>query len=153
VTGVARHTNDGAPAAYRCRGSGIQGDPDMRALALGTAISLIVGTSALAQQDNKFTAKYLLPYCRDAITNKAPTMSSDAVMQGMCVGIVDALDFLMSELPADKEYRSCPPSDATLKQTVQVVLKYIDERPERMNESFKKLAIEAIREAWPCGTN
>src|SRR5919204_1523746 len=124
----------------------------MRALALGTAIGLIA-TSALAQQDDKLTAKYLLPYCRDAITNKAPTMSSDAVMQGMCVGMVDALDFLMSELPPeDKEYRSCPPSDATLKQTVQVVIKYIDEQPERMNESFKKLAIETIREAWPCGT-
>ena len=119
-----------------------------------TAIGLIVGTSALAQQNDKFTAKYLLPYCRDAINNKAPTMSSDAVMQGMCVGMVDALDFLMSELPEeDKKYRSCPPSDATLKQTVQVVIKYINERPERMNESFKKLAIEAIREPWPCGTN
>ena len=125
----------------------------MRGLVLGIAIGLIA-TSALAQQDDKFTAKYLLPYCRDAINNKAPTMSSDAVMQGMCVGMVDALDFLMSDLPAeDKEYRSCPPSDATLKQTVQLVIKYIDARPERMNESFKKLAIEAIHDVWPCGTN
>ena len=126
----------------------------MRALIVGIALELALATSAPAQQDNKFTAKHLLPYCRDAMNNKAPTMSSDAVMQGMCVGMVDALDFLMSDLPAeDKEYRSCPPSDATLKQTVQVVIKYIDERPERMNESFKKLAIEAIRDAWPCGTN
>jgi hypothetical protein len=126
----------------------------MRAFILGIALALVLAVSALAQQDNKFTAKYLLPYCRDAITNKAPSMSSDAVMQGMCVGMVDALDFVMSDLPAeDKEYRSCPPSDATLKQTVEVVIKYIDARPERMNESFKKLAIEAIRDAWPCGTN
>jgi|SRR3954447_8128187 hypothetical protein len=126
----------------------------MRRLILGIALALVLAVSALAQQDNKFTAKYLVPYCRDAITNKAPTMASDAVMQGMCVGMVDALDFIMTELPPeDKEYRSCPPSDATLKQTVQVVMKYIDERPERMNESFKKLAIEAIHDAWPCGTN
>jgi Ssp1 endopeptidase immunity protein Rap1a len=126
----------------------------MRALIFGIAMGLALATSALAQQNDKFTAKYLLPYCRDAMNNKAPTLSSDAVMQGMCVGMVDALDFLMSDLPAeDKEHRSCPPSDASLKQTVQVVIKYIDERPERMNESFKKLAIEAIRDAWPCGTN
>jgi Rap1a immunity proteins len=125
----------------------------MRALVLGIAISLMA-SSSLAQQDEQFSAKYLLPYCRDAINNKAPTISSDAVMQGMCVGMVDAIDFIMSELPPEeKEYRSCPPSDATLRQTVQVVIKYIDERPERMNESFKKLAIEAIRDAWPCGTN
>ena len=126
----------------------------MRALILGIAMGLALATSTLAQQNDKFTAKYLLPYCRDAINNKAPTVSSDAVMQGMCVGMIDALDFLMSDLPAeDKDYRSCPPSDATLKQTVQVVIKHIDARPERMNESFKKLAIEAIRDAWPCGTN
>jgi Rap1a immunity proteins len=126
----------------------------MRALIFGIAMGLALATSAPAQQNDKFTAKYLLPYCRDAMNNKAPTLSSDAVMQGMCVGMVDALDFLMSDLPAeDKEYRSCPPSDATLKQTVQVVIAYIDARPERMNESFKKLAIEAIRDAWPCGTN
>ena len=125
----------------------------MRASIIGIALGLIA-TSALAQQDEKFTAKYLLPYCRDAMNNKAPTMSSDAVMPGMCVGMVDALDLIMSELPVeDKEYRSCPPSDATLKQTVQVVIRDIDARPERMNESFKKLAIEAIRDAWPCGTN
>jgi Rap1a immunity proteins len=41
----------------------------------------------------------------------------------------------------------------TLRQVVQIVISYIDARPERMNESFKKLVIEAIRDAWPCGTN
>lgn len=120
----------------------------MRALALGTAIGLIVGTSALAQQNDKFTAKSLLPYCRDAVTNKAPTLTSDAVS----VGIVDAIDFMMSEF-AQIEYTTCPPSDVNLRETVQVVIKYIDARPERMNENFKKLAIEAIHDAWPCGTN
>ena len=122
----------------------------MRALILGIAMAL-VGTSALAQ-DDKFTANYMLPYCRDAINNKAPTLSSDAIMQGMCVGIVDAIDFMMNTAAAEDQYRSCPP-DVTLKVTVQVVIKYIDARPERMNESFKKLAVEAIHDAWPCGTN
>jgi Rap1a immunity proteins len=124
----------------------------MRALALGIAIGLIVGTSALAQQNDKFTAKSLLPYCRDSVTNKAPTLTSDAVMQGMCVGIVDAIDFMMSEF-AQTEYTTCPPSDVNLRETVQVVIKYMDARPERMNENFKTLAIEAIHAAWPCGTN
>jgi len=125
----------------------------MRALVLVAPIGLIMGTSALAQQDDKFTAKYLLPYCRAAITNQAPTLTSDAVMQGMCVGIVDAIDFMMStSQPQEEEYRSCPP-DVTLKETVQMVITYIDARPERMNENFKKLAIEAIHDAWPCGTN
>ena len=125
----------------------------MRALALGTAIGLLAGTSALAQQDDKYTANYMLPYCRAAVNNQAPTLTIDAVLQGMCVGIVDAIDFIMSNYPPkEKEYRSCPP-DVTLKESVQVVIAYVDARPERMNENFKKLAIEAIHDAWPCGTN
>ena len=124
----------------------------MRALVLGIAMGLVVGT-ALAQE-NKSSANYMLPYCRAAANNQAPTLASDAVMQGMCVGIVDAIDFMMSEFPPDeKEFSSCPPGDVTLKQALEVVIKYIDGRPERMNENFKKLAIEAIHDAWPCGTN
>jgi hypothetical protein len=33
---------------------------------------------------------------------------------------------------------------------VLVVVKYIDERPERMHERFTKLAYEALKAAWPC---
>ena len=35
-------------------------------------------------------------------------------------------------------------------QTVRVVVQYIDSRPERMHEDFKKLALEAMKAAWPC---
>jgi hypothetical protein len=125
----------------------------MRALIFGIAMGLIVGTSALAQED-KSSANYMLPYCRAAANNQAPTLTSDAIMQGMCVGIVDAIDFVLSEFPPDeKEFSSCPPTDVTLKQALQVVITYIDARRERMNENFKTLAIEAIHDAWPCGTN
>jgi Rap1a immunity proteins len=75
-------------------------------------------------------------------------------MQGMCVGIVDAIDFVLSEFPPDeKEFSSCPPTDVTLKQALEAVIKYIDARPERTHENFKTLAIDAIHDAWPCGTN
>jgi hypothetical protein len=125
----------------------------MRALVLGIAMGLVVGTSALAQED-KSSANYMLPYCRAAANNQPPALTSDAIMQGMCVGIVDAIDFVLSEFPPDeKEFSSCPPTDVTLKQALEAVIKYIDARPERMHENFKTLAIEAIHDAWPCGTN
>jgi hypothetical protein len=124
----------------------------MRALILGIATGLMLANSALAQ-DDKYTANFMLPYCRDAINNKSPTLTLDAVLQGMCVGIVDAIEYMMSEYPPDeRDLAVCPP-DVTLKETVQVVIKYIDARPERTNENFKKLAIEAIHDAWPCSTN
>jgi Rap1a immunity proteins len=124
----------------------------MRALVLGTAIGLMA-TPALAQ-DDKFSANSMLPYCRAALNNQAPIVTSEAIMQGMCIAIVDVIDFMMSNYPPEEqEYRSCPPSDMTLREAVQVVITYIDARPERMNENFKTLAIEAIHAAWPCGTN
>ena len=126
----------------------------MRTLILGISLALVLSVAALAQLDDKFTAKYLLPYCRDAINNKAPTMSSDAVMQGMCVGIIDAINFMMSELPPEeKEHRTCPPANVPLDQTVRAVIAYIEARPKRMHENFKTLVMEAIHDAWPCGTN
>jgi Ssp1 endopeptidase immunity protein Rap1a len=125
----------------------------MRALVPAIAVGLIVGTSVQAQED-KSSAKYMLRYCRAAVNNQAPALPLDAIMQGMCVGIIDALSFMTSEFPPEeKEYKTCPPNNVPLEQTVRVVITYIEARPQRMNEPFKKLAIEAIHDAWPCGTN
>jgi hypothetical protein len=32
------------------------------------------------------------------------------------------------------------------------VLGYIEMRPQRMNEEFMKLVVEALRNAWPCSS-
>jgi hypothetical protein len=46
--------------------------------------------------------------------------------------------------------KSCAPDNATNNQLMRVVLAYIEVRPQRMNEEFMKLAVEALRSAWPC---
>ena len=75
-------------------------------------------------------------------------------MQGMCVGIIDAINFMMSELPPEeKEHRTCPPANVPLDQTVRAVIAYIEARPKRMHENFKTVVMEAVHDAWPCGTN
>src|SRR4051794_16854802 len=48
------------------------------------------------------------------------------------------------------EMRSCPPKRVTSEQVVRVVVAYIERRPQRMHENFKELALEALRDAWPC---
>jgi hypothetical protein len=35
-------------------------------------------------------------------------------------------------------------------EVVRVVVEYIHARPERMDERFTTLALEALRGAWPC---
>ena len=126
----------------------------MRALVLGIAMGLVVGTSALAQEPDKYSASYMLRYCRAAVNNEALTRPADAAMEGMCVGIIDAIGFMMSEFPPqEKEKSSCPPSKVKLEQVVRAVVRYIEARPERMQENFKILVIEAFHDAWPCTTN
>jgi hypothetical protein len=124
----------------------------MRAV-LAVALVVAATTSAPAQQD-KSSASYMLRYCRGAVNNEPPAQPLDAVMQGMCVGIIDAINFMMSEFPPeDKEHRTCPPANVPLDQTVRAVIAYIEARPKRMHENFKTLVMEAIHDAWPCGTN
>jgi len=125
----------------------------MRAVALGIAMGLVVGTSALAQED-KDSASYMLRYCRAAAKNEALTRPADAAMAGMCVGIIDGISLMMSDFPPEeKEKSSCPSRKVKLEQIVRVVITYIEARPERINENFRALVIEAIHDAWPCTTN
>jgi hypothetical protein len=45
---------------------------------------------------------------------------------------------------------SCAPPDSRASQLARVVVKFLDEHPERMNEDFRLLAMEAFHRAWPC---
>ncbi len=42
------------------------------------------------------------------------------------------------------------PESTTNRQFVQVVVRYIEAQPKRMNEQFRVLAVEALFDAWPC---
>jgi Rap1a immunity proteins len=42
------------------------------------------------------------------------------------------------------------PDGVTREQAVRVVIAYIDAQPAWMHENFGVLALEALREAWPC---
>jgi hypothetical protein len=42
------------------------------------------------------------------------------------------------------------PDKVTINQASRVVIAYIEARPARMHEPFNELALEALRDAWPC---
>jgi hypothetical protein len=78
-------------------------------------------TRASLAQDDKYTANYMLPYCRAAVNNEAPKLTIDAVLQGMCVGVVDAIEFTMNEYsPDEKDLAVCLPNDVTLSKPCKV---------------------------------
>jgi hypothetical protein len=66
-------------------------------------------------------------------------------MDRRCEGTVEVLDAINADTKL-----FFPPENATNQQRVQVVVSYIEVRPERQNEDFRLLANEAMAKAWPC---
>jgi hypothetical protein len=112
------------------------------ALVLALLAAVLLSQDADAQSDT-VSANYLLPRCKAFLANEYVTLSA-TFEQGRCTGLVEGLKYVDS--------RSCAPKGVTLGQTVRVVVAYIERRPQRMHENFKELALEALREAWPCNS-
>jgi Rap1a immunity proteins len=108
------------------------------------AIALVLFATAAGAQDFN-SANYRMEGCRAALADRATYNT------GYCLGLVDGIVF--GEFGHDT-YCFPPISAAgagvTLKQIVRVVVAYIDARPARMHEDFRKLALEALVDAWPC---
>ena len=66
------------------------------------------------------------------------------VEMGRCIGMIEGVALLANYGVF------CPPAGATIKQRIQVIIAYIEARPQRMHEDFRVLAAEAMQKAWPC---
>ena len=104
------------------------------------AALMLSGGAAVAESDVQ-SGNYVMPGCRASLENK---VNSDAYRAGLCSGTILTLLNLSERLGI------CTPDTVTVAQLRMVVVKYINERPARMHENFMKLAIEALRTAWPC---
>jgi hypothetical protein len=104
--------------------------------------SVAVQVQAQAQGQavpRSFSADFFLAGCKDYLTGKSNFFG------GRCAGAVEVLDALNSDTKL-----FCPPDNATNLQRVQVVVDYIEARPERKNADFRLVANEAMAKAWPC---
>jgi hypothetical protein len=130
----------------------------MRTVAFAAILALTLPQAA-ASEDFE-SANSALPGCRDFINLKQPFSAE----QGYCAGIVTALTYVglslrRSGLPFvfknDMTWIFCidMPDRATTGQAVRVVVAFVEAHPERMHESFAKLANEALVKAWPCPWN
>jgi Rap1a immunity proteins len=86
----------------------------------------------------------MLPQCKRFLALSGTGKMGFA--EGVCAGSITALNFVGRSL----RNSFCFPEGATQGQMVQVVVTYIEARPARMHEAWRDLALEALREAWPC---
>jgi hypothetical protein len=100
--------------------------------------AIILNNWAAFASEDMSSANVTMRGCREVIADSG----KDYFLQGVCSGIVVGLPFASPDI--------CAPSEGTPEQAIRVVVKYIDDRPARLNEKFLPLALEALRAAWPC---
>jgi Rap1a immunity proteins len=116
--------------------------------AIGIAAALaLMGQqgAALAQSRDVGSANSVMPGCRDALSPEAAPDTYRAYVKAECTAIIRTIFFF-----GQSHFGLCAPNQATVGQAIRVVGVYIDQRPERMHEHFERLALEAMRRAWPC---
>src|SRR5690242_5206462 len=84
------------------------------------------------------SANSIMPGCRNFIAQT----NVDMLGQGYCAGLVDGLVYAERDL--------CFPTGATVEQAIRLIVEYIDAHPARLEENFRRLALEAIHRSWPC---
>jgi hypothetical protein len=105
------------------------------------AVAILLALTMPASAET--TADQMLPGCK-GLLNNSMTSGVSVYHQGRCAGFIVGLMYGVW----GRDF--CRPNEATISQSVAVVVKYIEARPERMHEDFVPLANEALTAAWPC---
>ena len=110
-----------------------------------TAITIIacvqLASGTLQAAEKTYTANDLLQDCKNSLLARA---APRPFYSGLCMGLVAGVHYI--------DAKSCAPEDTTPNQLMHVVLAYIEVRPQRMDDEFMKLVVEALRSAWPCSS-
>jgi hypothetical protein len=95
------------------------------------------------------SANYLMPGCRHIVAAGPqknitinPRNAQTVHTGGWCAGFVTGIALVGPG--------SCLPAGSTIDQVLCVVVKYVDERPQRLHEDFAVLVQEALATTWPC---
>jgi hypothetical protein len=67
---------------------------------------------------------------------------------GACEGMIETAMVFSPNMPADT--RACAPAQGSALESAKVLLRYLDKSPDRVGEAGITLAIESLRDAWPC---
>jgi hypothetical protein len=92
----------------------------------------------------KFTGNVMLPHCKELVQDDTATTP----MSGLCAGMITTL--FWSQKALGEPLKFCAPRGITRGQSRQVVLRYLESHPERLHLDIRQLAVDAMREAWPC---
>lgn len=104
---------------------------------------LAVGGSGSPRAQDDLSANYIGQGCRDLLANVPRSFP-----QGLCFGVVDAL--IDASIISPRHPMFCPPNGSSLDQPFRLIVSFLDRNPRKGHERFTMVALEALREAWPC---
>ena len=67
---------------------------------------------------------------------------------GFCIGVVSGIARTAPHL--EPKSRFCLPANSTREEQLAMVIQYLEDHPERLQEDFFVLALQAFQETWPC---
>ena len=115
-----------------------------RLILLGCVVIVLFGTRGWAQDLN--SGNGLLVSCQTSIRqmdNPGMTLSfSEGLYDGYCTGIVTGVTAASPLV--------CPGKGATVGQEIRVVVKFLQDHPEKLNLRNTDLIEQALSEAFPC---
>ena len=82
-------------------------------------------------------------------TMKATCHSESLANQGICLGFATAIAGVLDD-QSIQGWRACIPSGVTRGQLRDVMVKFLDDRPEALHFSAESLAAHAFEIAFPC---
>ena len=93
------------------------------------------------------TGKDLQEWCTAALDKQ----SQSGARAGLCLGFLDAFRQLSRMLASPPNTKlECLPAGVGQEQFIRVILKYVDQHPEKLHLPAAQIVYDAANEAFPC---
>jgi hypothetical protein len=124
-------------------------------IALLALVGTFVGGVGMAEADQvKIDGNYLLKSCQSVVkvSDGGELPSKQAVEFGYCSGLLEGARTTMwlNKNQLNPPYRICFPDDISNEQSARIVVKYLENHPEELNQNPTALALYAFKTAYPC---
>jgi hypothetical protein len=120
----------------------------MRAILWAALLGLMITGAGAADGIEGASANARLPTCK-ALASDKPQIAN-AATASYCLGMLDTLAFTSSYWDDRPWLCSDFPKNVRTQQAARVVVRYVENHPERLHEPLIWLAMQALHDAWPC---
>lgn len=114
-------------------------------------VASLAGEAVAADQQGG-TGNELLVQCQNAVRGINSGVFKDPFDTGICFGTVSAVMSMATfyKTSVTNDIRICLPDNVTTGQAARIVVKFLQDRPELLNEDRSVLAWMALIRSYPC---